>query len=167
MENPKKELDLLIFDLDGTLVDSGADLANAINHARQVYQLLPRPVDEVIQYIGYGVDNLILQSIPEMDANKFTELKSIFQDYYAAHCTEATILYPGVAETLAFYQAKKKAVISNKPYQFLMSILNHLGMAAHFQIVLGERFLSLEEARTRNHYCMSLNNYLFLPHAQL
>jgi phosphoglycolate phosphatase len=139
MTHPKKiELDLLIFDLDGTLVDSGVDLANAINHARQIYQLPPRPVEEVIKYIGYGVDNLIRQSIPEMDATKFSELKLIFQSYYAAHCTEATIMYPGVAETLQFYQHKRKAIVSNKPYQFLISILNHLGIANHFQTIIGE-----------------------------
>ena len=107
----------IIFDLDGTLLDSLTDLADAVNHILRKYRCPERSKAEVRSFLGYGARNLVRQSLPE-DLDELDE-EVIFQDfrqYYSANSLVKTCPYEGIPEALA--QLGKKyalAVVSNKP----------------------------------------------------
>jgi phosphoglycolate phosphatase len=129
---------LLIFDLDGTLVDSRADLAAGINHMRTHFGLRPLPLDTVAGYIGSGVRNLVKRSLQGADV-PFEEALSINRAYYNAHLVVHTCTYPGVhsgIRTLA-EAGHKLAVLSNKPGDSSRAIIRHFGLDGFFTTIIG------------------------------
>lgn len=124
--------DLLVFDLDGTLIDSAADISAALR--RVLARLGRRPVthEKVVASIGSGVRKLIERtSDPPHEP-----VVEAFLEEYAAHLLDRTRLYPGVAETLAVLPGRK-LVLSNKPERLCRQIVQGLGIAAHFEAVYG------------------------------
>ena len=108
---------LAIFDLDGTILDTLEDLADAVNHALKVHDLPVHTLDEVRSYIGNGIRNLIDRSVPEnTPADVVQSVFAEFRSHYAAHCADKTRPYPGVLEMLDTIRAAgiKTAVLSNK-----------------------------------------------------
>lgn len=108
----------VIFDLDGTLLDTLDDLTNAVNHALACYDLPARTREQVRPLLGYGVRNLIRCSMPEgADEALFEKVLAAYMPYYAAHCQEATAPYEGIAALLEKLRANgvRTAVVSNKP----------------------------------------------------
>ncbi len=91
------EPQLLIFDLDGTLIDSRRDLAAGINHMRAHYGLEPLPLETVVGYIGNGVRRLVEGSLQGAEVD-IDEALRINKAYYYSHLTVHTALYEGVAE---------------------------------------------------------------------
>lgn len=129
---------LLIFDLDGTLIDSRADLAAGINHMRMHYGLEPLALETVVSYIGNGVRRLVEGSLQGADVDLEEALK-INKMYYYSHLTVHTTLYEGVAEglrTLAEH-GHKLAVLTNKPGDPSREILDHFGIADAFSAIVG------------------------------
>lgn len=126
---------LCIFDLDGTLVDSIEDLANAYNHALKVYGLPIFPVEDYYHFVGNGVDRLIHTIIQERQ-DLFTEVKQAFYEYYQDHCFEQTKPYPQMIETLDFLKEEGclLAVVSNKPDPFVQTMV---------KAIFGDRFDAL------------------------
>jgi len=129
---------LLIFDLDGTLIDSRADLAAAVNHMRGRYGLEPLPLKTVCGYIGDGVRKLVersLQGAP-VDLNEAVEINKHF---YYAHLTEHTTLYAGVADGVARLAdaGHQLAVLTNKPGDPSREILKHFGLDQYFTSIIG------------------------------
>lgn len=107
----------IIWDLDGTLMDTLKDLYLAVNHALKTYGEPPRTIDEVRQFVGNGVRNLMIRAIPQGEQNPhFDEIFAEFKAYYVIHCQDNTCLYPGIADALR--QLKDlgitMAVVSNK-----------------------------------------------------
>ncbi len=129
---------LLIFDLDGTLVDSRRDLANAVNFTRNQFSLPPLSIPLIASYIGNGVNNLLYKTIPDISKEQMETARSYFKDHYAAHVLDETTLYPGVKETLEYFKDKKLAIVSNKPVDYLPRILDALEIKNYFQIIYGE-----------------------------
>jgi phosphoglycolate phosphatase len=129
---------LLIFDLDGTLVDSRADLAEGINHMRGHYGLEPLPLETIAGYIGNGVRKLVTRSLQgaEVDVD---EALQINKDYYNAHLTVHTSLYEGVAEGIRQLAAAGHtlAVLTNKPGDPSRTILRHFGLEDAFLGIIG------------------------------
>ncbi|HRR33311.1 MAG TPA: HAD-IA family hydrolase [Kiritimatiellia bacterium] len=128
----------LLFDLDGTLIDSRADLACAVNLTRQDFGLPPKSVAEVVACVGEGVRVLIERAIPERP--DLWEAMLVRQRvHYVEHCLEQTVLYPGVAETLGALKADgwHLAVVTNKPSFVTHPILAGLGIAKYFGAVVG------------------------------
>lgn len=120
---------LVVFDLDGTLADTLADLANAMNFALARQNLPTYPVDDYRHFVGNGVDNLIRVTM----GNAFTpegaeRTKADFKAYYAEHCKDCTVAYDGLEQMLDRLAATgiATAVISNKPNQFVPEILSAL-----------------------------------------
>ncbi|NUM36877.1 MAG: HAD-IA family hydrolase [Candidatus Brocadiae bacterium] len=139
---PKRNIDAFLFDLDGTLIDSSKDLAISANFTRDHYGKEPLSQDTIIGYVGDGLGLLIQRLFPEFSPSELQEAKSIFQQHYRVHCLDYTRPYPGVLETLEYFSHKIKAVISNKPQSASKQILEALGMAKHFSLILGGDSLS-------------------------
>ena len=131
-------LKLVIFDLDGTLIDSGIDIANAINYAVEPYRVPLLTVEEVIKLVGEGISSLLGKLIVkegiEADRDFLTER---FVYYYSAHLTDNTTVYPGVREMLAQLGAYRKAVISNKRESLSVKILEQLGLSEYMDLIVG------------------------------
>ena len=131
---------LLIFDLDGTLIDSRLDLANSVNATRANLGLPPITNETVYSYVGNGVPVLIKRALG--DGASESELQSaqeFFLRYYREHMLDYTTLYPGTAEALAKLSVAgvRMAILTNKPVRFSQAIVEGLGIAPHFQRVYG------------------------------
>jgi phosphoglycolate phosphatase len=135
---------LVIFDLDGTLVDSVDDLCNSVNAARAYMGLPPLPHDLVASYVGNGAPVLIRRAMgPEASEEQVQEALSFFLSYYREHMLDHTRPYPGVVETLEQLhgQGVKMAVLTNKPQRFSRDLCAGLGLAQYFfQIYGGNSF---------------------------
>ena len=129
---------LLIFDLDGTLIDSRADLAAGINHMRLHYGLDMLSLDTVVGCIGNGVRRLVEGTLqgPDVDVEEALE---IYKAYYNRHLTVHTVLYDGVADGLRQLAAAGHAlaVLTNKPGDPSREILHTLGIADAFGAIVG------------------------------
>jgi phosphoglycolate phosphatase len=128
---------VLIFDLDGTLIDSRADLAASGNHARGALGLPALPVTQVVGYVGDGVDKLIERLVP--DATKRSAAKQAFEAHYRLHCCDATRPFDGLVDALDALRAQgwRLAVATNKPDAFTHLILRGCGIADRFAAVRG------------------------------
>jgi phosphoglycolate phosphatase len=128
---------VLIFDLDGTLIDSRVDLAASGNYARGVVGLPALPLAQVISYVGDGVDKLIERLVPA--AEKRAAAKQAFEAHYHDHCCDATRPFDGLVEALNRLRADGwlLAVATNKPDAFTHAILTGCGIADRFVAVRG------------------------------
>ncbi|HON43874.1 MAG TPA: HAD-IA family hydrolase [Planctomycetota bacterium] len=127
----------IFFDLDGTLVDSGTDIANCINFTRTHYGLQELTQEHIISSVGDGMKVLVQRVFPEFQITELHDVGKVFYDFYLTHLLDNTVPYEGVLETLEHFKDKKKAVITNKHYEPSVMILEGLGLAKYFEIVLG------------------------------
>jgi phosphoglycolate phosphatase len=129
---------LLIFDLDGTLIDSRSDLTAGINHMRAHYGLDPLSLETVSGYIGNGVGALVERSLQGADVD-LDEAIRINSDYYLAHPTEHTELYEGVESGIRQLVAAghQVALLTNKPGDPSRTILKYFGLADCFVAIVG------------------------------
>ena len=133
-------MDLLIFDLDGTLVDSRLDLANAINAMRSHLGMSRLTNERVYTYVGNGAQLLVRRSLgDEAPDSLLRDGLAFFMEYYAAHDLDFTTLYPGVRESLDRFReaGKRMAVLTNKPTPMSRHILEGLGVSGHFFRIFG------------------------------
>ena len=133
----KKTVDLIMFDLDGTLADTGRDLADAVNHTRAHFDLPALPDSLVYANVGRGVEHLLRQSLPEESSEHFREVMQVFLARYESHLLAATVLYPNVRETLGYFRDKKRVVVSNKIHRLTVAVLRGLGVEQEFDAILG------------------------------
>src|SRR5215467_3053656 len=133
----KKPIKLVMFDLDGTLADTGQDLADAVNHTRAHFDLEPLPEALVHGHVGRGVEHLLRHSLPEDSADHFAEVMRVFLARYDGHLLDTTILYPGVNEILDYFRDKQKVVVSNKMHRLTVAVLRGLGVENQFDAILG------------------------------
>lgn len=132
--------DLLVLDLDGTLIDSSLDLALAVNATRKRFGLDPLSLDQVAGYVGNGAEMLIRRSIqPDATDRSVQDGLQFFLQYYRENMLVNTKLYPGVREALEIWRAagKKMAVLTNKPVRFSQDLVAGLGIADYFARVYG------------------------------
>lgn len=133
----KREIDLLMFDLDGTLANTGRDLANSVNYVRSRLDLEPLEDRLIYDHVGHGVEHLIRSSLPEKSEDGFRAVMEMFLEHYESHLLDTTVLYPCVRETLDYFKEKRRVVVSNKLHCFTVSILRGLGVEACFDAILG------------------------------
>jgi phosphoglycolate phosphatase len=130
---------LLIFDLDGTLIDSKRDLTDSVNATRR-WAGLPELSDTIVSsYVGNGAPVLIQRAFPDATEDELKNLLRYFLDYYREHMLDATTLYPGVREALdQLHDADSAlAVLTNKPVRFSIRLLEGLALDMHFFRVYG------------------------------
>jgi phosphoglycolate phosphatase len=129
---------VLIFDLDGTLVDTKKDLTASVNHVRTRFHLPILTEEEIARFIGNGALVLIRRVLgTHATETDVQEGLQIFLSYYRAHMLDNTRLYPGVADTLDALSDCKLAVLTNKPVHFSCAMLDGLGIYKRFTAVYG------------------------------
>ena len=124
-------MDLLIFDLDGTLIDSRQDIVNGVNAAREHLGLAPLNVPTIASYVGNGAPVLMKKALgPEASESTIAEALDFFVKFYHKNRLVHTVLYPGVREALDTWHAAGKtlAVLTNKPEKISHAIINGLGL---------------------------------------
>ncbi len=132
----KMPVDCLIFDLDGTLIESKWDIAASVNLTLAELGLPARPLEEIFGFVGDGVKKLLRQAVGDDDRVSFEQALAVFRGHYLEHCLDRTVFYPGVETALAHFSGKRKAVATNKSIEYTNVILQGLG-SHHFQFVVG------------------------------
>ncbi len=148
-------INLLIFDLDGTLADTSRDITDAINYALKPFGVKPLTVSQTKAMVGSGITKLIGDLLAEnqkdalcgrpvqSDAEGMTgEALDLFFEYYSEHLLDKTILYPGVKETLLKLEDFKKVIVSNKRESLSRKVLEGLGISEFFDLILGSDSVS-------------------------
>ena len=130
----------VIFDLDGTLLDTIGDLAAAVNFGLRSHGYPERTVDEVRRFVGNGVRNLILRSLNGVETDDFNEVFADFKKYYSEHNAVLTVPYPGITELLRVLKEKGigTAIVSNK-YDAAVKALNVHYFGDLIPVAIGEK----------------------------
>ena len=170
-----RDIRLIVFDLDGTLIDSKEDLALSVNLMRSEMGLAPLEYELIASYVGQGVGVLVRralgngkpETVPDADVERGVE---IFLRSYRLHMLDHTVTYDGVREALAALdhrrspaldpqaltpgeksardvRAPRLAVLTNKPVNFSRAILLGLGIASHFAVVYGGNSPELNQTK--------------------
>ena len=131
---------LLVFDLDGTLIDSSRDLAISTNATREHFGLSPLDHQTISSYVGNGAAVLVRLAMgPEIPEVKHAEALKFFLKYYRAHSLEHTRLYDGMSEVVSRLASDghRLGVLTNKPERISVDILSALGVHDHFFQIYG------------------------------
>lgn len=129
-----------IFDLDGTLLDTLADLAAAVNYALRQHGMPEHTIDDVRRFVGNGVRKLMERAIPDGEKNPdFEATFATFREYYMHHSLDTTRPYPGIIETLEALkeQGCRLAVVSNKMMAATKELCQHF-FAETIEVAIGE-----------------------------
>jgi len=134
----KKPMKTALFDLDGTLIDSCADIAQGVNLTRKDFDLPPLPMADIVAAIGEGVRTLLARTIPE-HADNIDALLERQRANYRAHWLDNTVLYPNMESVLRTLKAHgwKLGIVTNKPAHFTRPILEGLGVLDVFDAIIG------------------------------
>lgn len=139
-----ENINTLLFDLDGTLVDSVPDLALSINYAMAELGLPARDESAVRNWVGNGLDQLVHRAITqsmtgEAESDLHRQAKAYFLNRYGDHFADQSKLYPEVSTTLQQLHTRgyQLACVSNKPVQFIPPILDHFDIARWFDSIIG------------------------------
>lgn len=132
----------ILFDLDGTLVDTAPDLAAAMNHVLAAHERPPLPVDAVRHLVGHGARALITRGFAATGDPRPDLVEAampLFLDYYATHIADGSRPFPGVAAALdALVGADcRMAICTNKPTGLARALIDALGWAGHFTAIVG------------------------------
>jgi len=124
------EIDVIVFDLDGTLIDSRLDIANSLNWALGKLSYAPLPIKEIESYVGNGIAPLIKRTAHSAGAPEDEEkMLKLFRQRYFERLLDNTRLFETVADTINYFTGKyKMAVVSNKPERFTKKIVNEIGL---------------------------------------
>ena len=130
------KIKLVIFDLDGTLVDSKYDLTDSVNFVRKEHGLNPLPVDKVASYLGSGITALVKAVLAELKNENFDLAVKMFKDNYAKHLTDKTLPYNNIMKVLSNI-SQPKVLLSNKDEKFSKQILKTLNLSQYFTEIYG------------------------------
>jgi phosphoglycolate phosphatase len=133
----KRPIDLVMFDLDGTLADTGQDLADAVNYTRAYFDFGPLPAKIVHLNVGRGVEYLLKHSLPAKSVAQFQQILRVFLERYEHHLLDKTVLYGGVNDVLDHFRQKRRVVVSNKIHRLAVAVLRGLGVEKEFDAILG------------------------------
>jgi phosphoglycolate phosphatase len=137
---------VIIFDLDGTLIDSSTDLAHAVNYMLTSMGREEFSLNEIHQWVGNGAQTLVRRALSgsvEIDENinekEFKAALGIFLRFYESNLTKWTVTYSRVEETLQALKdtGYKLVIVTNKPFKFVAPILEDLNIAHYFEFYLG------------------------------
>ena len=137
----------IIFDLDGTLIDSRADLSVAVNHVLRTFGLPELPLETVCQYVGEGARVLVQRALGPAQQARLDEGLKVYLAYYGGHLLDHTRPYDGIPEALAALAERSVvlSVLTNKPAAMSRTILDGLGLLSYFAAVVGGDSLALRK----------------------
>jgi phosphoglycolate phosphatase len=131
-------IQLLVLDLDGTLVDSEMDLTLSVNAVRSQMGLDALPRNTISSFVGQGVTTLMERSLGNTASSEDVQKAvTLFLAYYRLHMLDNTVPYGGVRESLEELKGRKMAVLTNKPVRFSRDLLAGLGLAGYFAFIYG------------------------------
>jgi 2-phosphoglycolate phosphatase len=140
-----KKIALIVYDFDGTLVDTFADIANSVNLALAEMDLSTLHRETIRGNIGNGVVNLMTRSLIDSGCNDVATAVSLFRKYYNHHLLDQTDFYPNGREVVQHFSGKKNAILSNKPVALIEKILKALNFLQHFDSILGGDSLEVQK----------------------
>ena len=129
-------IDTIIFDVDGTLVDTSQDIWRSINRALTQWGHPSVTYEEVRRYIGPGAEHLVRSLLPP-GADNVQEVLSRYRSIYGKHCLEETDFYPGMKEVIERFAHLNLTVATNKPRDITEKVLEGLGVMERFKAILG------------------------------
>ncbi len=130
-------VELLIFDLDGTVIDSKKDIANSVNLTFRDVGLPEKPHELIYTYVGNGVRQLIIDAVGSDDPKLIDDALDCFEQHYLSHLLDHTQLFPGIEDVLAHFEHKKTALVTNKPAHYTEKIIAGLNLSSAFDLILG------------------------------
>jgi phosphoglycolate phosphatase len=131
-------MDLIIFDLDGTLIDSKLDLATSVNEMLTVQRRPPLPNETIYGYIGKGVRHLIERSLGKATPSEVDRSLEVFGPIYKSHLLDTTRPFAGVRPALEALQGQSTlAVLTNKPHLMSVAVLEGLDLDSYFEFIFG------------------------------
>jgi phosphoglycolate phosphatase len=128
---------LILFDLDGTLVDTSKDITNALNYALKQHGIQELTVQDTVKMVGEGITRLIEKVIGDEKFHMRDNIIKMFIEYYSEHLADYSREYPYVRETLEQLSRHKKAIISNKRESLSIELLKKLDLSKYFDLVAG------------------------------
>jgi 2-phosphoglycolate phosphatase len=137
-----RKYDILIFDFDGTLMDTARDVYKSCNYALLKMNLKPVTFKQVKNAIGPGVPNFTLRNLGKENLHRVDEFLSNFRAHYENHILDETTSFPGIDELLHSLDGQKLAVASNKPTRHVKNILKGLNLLSHFDLLVGPEDVS-------------------------
>ncbi|MHB8106008.1 MAG: HAD family hydrolase [Candidatus Cryosericum sp.] len=144
--------DLYLFDLDGTLVDTRRDIAQAVNHVLQLHARPAADLDTVVSWVGDGLDDMMIRAFQTDEQEFIDELVGEFRSYYRDHCTDFSSVYNECSQTLTSLQTRGAhlSVLTNKPQDLSLEILERLGILQFFDHVVGPDDADLRKPNPSN-----------------
>jgi phosphoglycolate phosphatase len=134
-----KAIGLLIFDLDGTLVNTLEDITASVNYTLDRLGRQPLSLDTVRHYVGDGIEALMMRSLGGQ-TERLSEAVTIYKEHHRQNLVVRSSLYPFVEETLEHFKTIPLAVISNKTMEFVSPLLDCLGIGRYFRMIIGADF---------------------------
>lgn len=128
---------IILYDLDGTLVDTREDITQTVLHMLATLQAPPLPPSVIQGYVGQGLPYLVQQCLSTTDPARVERGLAVYRAHYAAHMMDHTALYPHAAEALEYFRSRVQAVVTNKSQSSTETLLRALGIAPFFHAVLG------------------------------
>jgi phosphoglycolate phosphatase len=135
----KWRAEVLLFDFDGTLIDSKVDIATAVNLTLGDLGLPLRSIEEIFSFVGDGVKRLLRLSVGEDNPDQYDRALEVFRRHYLEHCVQTTRWYPGIWEVLQHYKDRRKVIVTNKSLEYTMAIVDGLQARDLFQHVEAPR----------------------------
>ncbi|MEX0830684.1 MAG: HAD-IA family hydrolase [Nitrospirales bacterium] len=135
----KWRAEVLLFDFDGTLIDSKVDIATAVNLTLGELGLPLRSVEEIFGFVGDGVKRLLRLSVGEDNPDQYDRALEVFRGHYLEHCVQTTRWYPGIWEVLQHYKDRTKVIVTNKSLEYTLAIVDGLQARDLFQHVEAPR----------------------------
>lgn len=136
-EAATRTYDLIVFDLDGVVIDSVADIVAAASYCLQEMGSQARDPAFIRECIGGGARNLLLRCLDEDKKERIDAALKIFKGYYTQNCTKHTVLFPGVLDILEYYAGKKKLALATfKLRSATIKILTELKVLSYFDVIV-------------------------------
>jgi phosphoglycolate phosphatase len=132
-----KQVDLILFDFDGTLVETATDLVQAINFMLRTLRLQERTKEEIISFVGDGINSLIERALGQQNAEHNEKALDIFTSYYSTHLLDNAKLYHQVEDVLINFASKTKIILTNKRYKYTLPIAQGLNIEKYFVEIIG------------------------------
>jgi phosphoglycolate phosphatase len=130
-------VELMIFDFDGTLVQSGEDIANSVNYSLATLNLPTIDKEKILTFIGDGVGKLIERATGEAGRVYRERALEIFSEHYDRHMLDHADLYPGVYDLLQHFKGKRKIILTNKRFRFTEKMAAALNILDFFEEIIG------------------------------